>query len=194
MDEFSKGYITIIVFPNMGSEVLDRTPSNPEVLEDELRPIIIAWTRGHAPLIKKATGYRLEYWKEDTLHYQWYEGDDLLEGEGTEPVLEPVDETEEARIARLKAERAIAVKNIVVELDGMKFNGDEESQDRIDRTITAATAAGYGPDDTTTWVLWDNTVATVSIKQLAQVLLMAGKKQTELWTIPYEDTDKENTL
>ena len=74
----------------------------------------------------------------------------------------------------------------------MKFNGDEESQDRIDRTITAATAAGYGPDDTTTWVLWDNTVATVSVKQLAKVLLLAGQKQTELWTIPYEQTESES--
>ena len=186
MNEISKGSITIIVFPGMGSEVLGRSPSEPAVPEDELLPIITAWTRGHAPLIKKATGYRLEYWKDETLHYQWYEGDDLLIEEGTEPALEPVDETEEARLARLKAERAEAVKNIVVEVDGMKFNGDEESQDRISRTITAALTGGYTKDDTTTWVLWDNTVAEVSIGQLAEVLLLAGQKQTALWTVPYE--------
>lgn len=185
-----KGYITIILFPQRSYEVIGRSPSNPEVPNTELTPILVSWAQGHAPLIQKPTGYRLEYWKDDTLHYQWYEGEDLLEGEGTEPVLEPVDESEEAKLARLKAERAEAVKNIVVEVEGMLFNGDEQSQDRIDRTITAATAAGYGPDDTTTWVLYDNTVATVSVKQLAQVLLLAGQKQTELWTIPYEQEDE----
>lgn len=186
-----KGYITIIVFPQRSYELIDRSPSNPEVPEEELIPILVGWAQGHAVIIDKPTGYRLEYWMEDTLHYQWYEGDDLLEGEGTEPVLEPVDETDEAKLARLKAERAEAVKNIVVEVDGMLFNGDEESQNRIDRTITAATAAGFGPDDTTTWVLYDNTVATVTVKQLAQVLLLSGQKQTELWTIPYEQSSTE---
>ena len=133
----------------------------------------------------------LEYWKDDTLHYQWYEGEDLLEGEGTEPVLEPVDESEEAELARLRAERAEAVSKITVEVDGMVFDGDETSQDRIARTITAATAAGYGPEDTTTWVLHDNTVAEVTIKQLSEALLAAGLKQTELWVIPYMETSDD---
>ena len=69
----------------------------------------------------------------------------------------------------------------------MIFDGDEISQNRIARTITAATAAGYGPEDTTTWVLHDNTVATVTIKQLSQALLASGLKQTELWIIPYTE-------
>lgn len=191
MDEVITGYISIILFPQKSYEIISRLPSDPEVNESELRSILIAWSRGHSGLIEKPTGYRLEYWKDETLHYQWYEDDSIISGSGTEPEPIPVDESEEAKLARLKAERAEAVKNIVVEVDGMKFNGDEESQDRIDRTITAATAAGYGPDDTTTWVLWDNTVATVSIKQLAQALLLAGQKQTELWTIPYEQTNEE---
>lgn len=191
MQKTIKGYVTIIVFPQRSYEVLHRTPSDPEVSEEMLLPVLVGWAQGHASLIQKPTGYRLEYWKDDTLHYQWYEGEDLLEGEGTEPVLGPVDESEEAKLARLKAERAEAVKNIVVEVDGMLFNGDEESQNRIDRTITAATAAGFGPDDTTTWVLYDNTVATVTVKQLAQVLLLSGQKQTELWTVPYEQSSTE---
>ena len=115
------------------------------------------------------------------------EGEALLEGEGTGPVLEPVDESEEAELARLRAERAEAVSKITVEVDGMVFDGDETSQDRIARTITAATAAGYGPEDTTMWVLHDNTVAEVTIKQLSEALLAAGLKQTELWVIPYTE-------
>lgn len=192
MNDTIKGYITIIVFPQRSYEELSRSPSSPDVPEEQLIPILVGWAQGHAPIIDKPTGYRLEFWWEsESLHYQWYEGEDLLEGEGTEPVMDPVDESEEARLARLKAERAEAVNNIVVEVDGMLFNGDEEAQNRIDRTITAATAAGFGPDDTTTWVLYDNTVATVSVKQLAQVLLLAGQKQTELWVIPYTETSDD---
>lgn len=186
-----KGHVTIIVFPQRSYEVLSRSPSDPEVPDTELTPLLMAWAQGHAPLIQKATGYRLEYWKDDTLHYQWYEGEDLLEGEGTEPVLEPVDESEEAELARLRAERAEAVSKITVEVDGMVFDGDETSQDRISRTITAATAAGYGPDDITTWVLHDNTVAEVTIKQLSEALLAAGLKQTELWVVPYTETSDD---
>lgn len=189
--EYIPGYITILVFPQQGYEIIDRSPSIPEVSETELLPLLVAWAQGHAPLIQKPTGYRLSYWKDTTLHYQWYEGEDLLEDEGTEPVLEPVDESEEAELARLRAERAEAVSNITVEVDGMIFDGDEISQNRIARTITAATAAGYGPEDTTTWVLHDNTVATVTIKQLSQALLAAGLKQTELWIIPYMETSDD---
>lgn len=193
-NEVIKGYVTIIVFPQRSYEILSRSPSNPDVSDSEITKLLIAWTQGRAPLIQKPTGYRLEYWMEETLHYQWYEGEDLLEGEGTEPVLEPVDESEEAELARLRAERAAAVSKITVEVDGMVFDGDETSQDRIARTITAATAAGYGPDDTTTWVLHDNIVATVTIKQLSQALLAAGLKQTELWVIPYTDTSEEKNI
>lgn len=193
-NEVIKGYVTIIVFPQRSYEILGRSPSNPDVSDSEITKLLIAWTQGCAPLIQKPTGYRLEYWMEETLHYQWYEGEDLLEGEGTEPVLEPIDESEEAELARLRAERAAAVSKITVEVDGMVFDGDETSQDRIARTITAATAAGYGPDDTTTWVLHDNTVATVTIKQLSEALLTAGLKQTELWVIPYTDTSEEKNI
>ena len=187
-NEVIKGYVTIIVFPQRSYEILSRSPSNPDVSYSEITKLLIAWTQGQAQLIQKPTGYRLEYWMEETLHYQWYEGEDLLEGEGTEPVLEPVDESEEAELERLRAERAEAVSKITVEVDGMVFDGDETSQDRIARTITAATAAGYDPDDTTTWVLHDNTVAEVTIKQLSEALLAAGLKQTELWVIPYKET------
>lgn len=190
-EDNTKGYVTIIVFPQRGYEVLGRSPSDPAVSETELTPILVGWAQGHAPLIQKPTGYRLEYWKDGILHYQWYEGEDLLEGEGTEPVLEPVDESEKAELARLRAERADDVSKITVEVDGMVFDGDETSQDRIARTITAATAAGYGPEDTTTWVLHDNTVAEVTIKQLSEALLAAGLKQTELWVIPYMETSDD---
>lgn len=88
-------------------------------------------------------------------------------------------------VAIAKAERAAAVSSLTVEVDDMVFDGDEKAQERMSRTITAATATGAGMDATTTWVLHDNTVATVTIMQLATALRLAGEAQTALWIIPY---------
>lgn len=98
------------------------------------------------------------------------------------PVPEP---TAEELLAKAKAERAAAVAAITVEVDGMVFDGDEKAQERMARTVTAATATGASMDDTTTWVLHDNTVAQVSVKQLATALRKAGEAQTALWVVPY---------
>lgn len=96
------------------------------------------------------------------------------------------EELAEQALAAAKAERAAAVASITVTVDGMVFDGDETAQERMARTVTAATATGASMDDTTTWVLHDNTVAQVSIRQLATALRLAGEAQTALWTRPYE--------
>lgn len=99
----------------------------------------------------------------------------------------PPQPTEEELLEKAKSERSEAVSQIVVEVDGMKFDGDEESQTRMGRTVAAAVALGVDIETyTQTWVLADNTVATPTIKQLAQALKLAGEAQTNLWTVPYE--------
>jgi biopolymer transport protein ExbD len=103
-------------------------------------------------------------------------------------VPEPTPEELAAQaLAQAKAERAEAVSKITVEVDGMVFDGDEVAQERMARTVTAATATGASMDDTTVWVLHDNTVATPTIRQLATALRMAGEAQTALWTVPYQN-------
>lgn len=92
----------------------------------------------------------------------------------------------ELKMSDAKTDRAGEVSRITVEVDGMTFDGDETSQDRMTRAITMFTSSGLPEDTTTSWVLADNTVAQVTIRQLAQALLLAGQKQTELWTKPYE--------
>ena len=101
-----------------------------------------------------------------------------------------LDTEKEAEVAmsEAKTDRAEAVSRITVEVDGMVFDGDEKAQDRMTRAITMFTSSGLPPDTTTEWVLADNTVANVTVNQLAQALLLAGQKQTELWTKPYEQT------
>lgn len=98
----------------------------------------------------------------------------------------PQEVLEAEALEQAKAERAAAVAAITVTVDGMVFDGDETAQERMARTVTAATATGASMDDVTTWVLHDNTVAQVSIRQLATALRLAGEAQTALWTVPYE--------
>lgn len=98
----------------------------------------------------------------------------------------PKDVAEAEALAQAKAERAAAVSSITVTVDGMVFDGDEVAQERMARTVTAATATGASMDDTTTWVLHGSIVAKVTIRQLATALRLAGEEQTRLWTIPYE--------
>lgn len=100
-------------------------------------------------------------------------------------ILAACGKLEEAQLNALKEERAAAVAAITVEVDGMVFDGDETAQERMSRTVTAAAATGASMNDTTVWVLHDNTVAQPSIRQLATALRLAGEKQTELWTKPY---------
>jgi len=97
------------------------------------------------------------------------------------------EELEKQALDQAKAERASAVSKIVVEVDGMLFDGDEQAQTRMGRTVAGAVALGVDIEtEKRTWVLADNTVAEVTIKQLAQALEKAGNAQTELWTVPYQ--------
>lgn len=112
--------------------------------------------------------------------------------DGTFAQYVPPEPTEEekavAALEQAKAERAEAVSKITVEVDGMTFDGDEEAQTRIGRTVAAAVALGVDLDTyTQTWVLADNTIAQPTIKQLAQALKLAGEAQTALWTVPYAE-------
>ena len=95
---------------------------------------------------------------------------------------EPTQEELDAQaLAQAKAERAEAVSKIVVEVDGMQFDGDEVSQGRMARSAVA-----MNDDETIVWVLHDNSIAQVTKVQLLQALRLSGEEQTRLWTMPYE--------
>lgn len=102
---------------------------------------------------------------------------------------EPTQEEIEAKaLVKAKAERANAVAKITVEVDGLIFDGDEDSQTRMARTITASQALGLPEETTIGWAMADtnpNKVEQVTVKQLAQALYLAGLKQSELWVKPY---------
>jgi hypothetical protein len=83
-------------------------------------------------------------------------------------------------LEKAKVERAESVSKIIVEVDGMKFDGDETSQDRMARSIVA-----LNDGETVQWVLADNTIAQVTKEQLRQALRLAGEAQTAIWADPY---------
>lgn len=125
------------------------------------------------------------YWE---LTSSYYDNPVLVEELGALPnniTLTRPEKTEEEinaeKLLMAKSERADYVSKIVVEVDGMKFDGDETSQDRMARSVVALN------DDTETvqWVLADNTIAQVTRVQLKQALRLAGEAQTAIWANPY---------
>lgn len=103
-------------------------------------------------------------------------------------------EAEHKKMEQAKAERADAVSRLTVTVDNMVFDADETSQNRMSRVVAGAQALGIDQSTTQIWVLADNTVATPTVKQLAQALKLAGEAQTALWTVPYQtDTDTTET-
>jgi hypothetical protein len=79
-----------------------------------------------------------------------------------------------------KAARQAQVRAIVITTAaGNAFQGDEISQSRMDRTLNGY--AGNPPDATLQWILADNTVATISLGELAEALSLAVVAQSEIW-------------
>jgi predicted HAD superfamily phosphohydrolase YqeG len=81
--------------------------------------------------------------------------------------------------ANFKQERAQAVAAIVVEVDGLLFDGDETSQTRMARAAVAMT-----DEETIQWVLADNTLTQCTKAKLIEALRLAGAAQTAVWVMP----------
>lgn len=97
------------------------------------------------------------------------------------------EQKEQYEFQKAKRERAEAVANLKVEVDGMMFDGDEYAQSRMTRAIQVSEISGL---DKTEWVLADNTVATVTLKQMKEALSKSMLAMSKLWTVPYEGKSK----
>lgn len=100
----------------------------------------------------------------------------------TEPVRPPIRSGSEilAPYARgiFKQDRHKKVSEIKVTVDDMVFDGDEDSQNRMARAFV-----GLDDGESMSWVLHDNSLATVTKEQLKQALRLAGEAQTLLWSM-----------
>lgn len=76
-----------------------------------------------------------------------------------------------------KTNITVAVGNIEVTYQGIVYQGDETSQDRMSRTINGL------PDDTTTisWKAKDNSSQELNRLDLKEILFLAGQEQTRIW-------------
>lgn len=186
------------------NELLFEQEAHIDPLETELAGHDIFMLSANATFIEPPTkrdGYAIvwngEAWEELEDHrgtQYWFSGDSYY----TEPMTmnklgalpngitltrpeKTADEIAIEEMIKAKSERADYVSKIVVEVDGMKFDGDETSQDRMARSVVALN------DDTETvqWVLADNTIAHVTRVQLKQALRLAGEAQTAIWANPY---------
>lgn len=77
-----------------------------------------------------------------------------------------------------KVKRQEAVDNIEVTYNGILYQGDEKSQDRMSRAINGL------PDDTTTipWIAKDNSEHLLTRVDLQTILGLAGAEQSRIWT------------
>jgi biopolymer transport protein ExbD len=95
-------------------------------------------------------------------------------------VVTPITTTELRVLA--KVERAIIVASLTITTkSGRVYDADETSQNRMARAIVALKGANQ---NTTLWVLNDNTVVDTSVAELLEALELAGTAQSAIWVIP----------
>lgn len=77
----------------------------------------------------------------------------------------------------VKYNRMTLVSEIEVTYQGIIYQGDETSQDRMSRAINGL------PDDTTTiyWKAKDNSSQELTRLDLKEILFLAGQEQTRIW-------------
>ena len=136
--------------------------------ESEVRSEI--WAQKRMILSEAPLENRAEFWSKHGVVYEIKEE-------------EVNQEQQQARaMFDAKKRRRADVASIVVEVDGMTFDGSEISQERMLRCIHV-----MDDESTVQWVLSDNSIATVSKKQLEKALKLSVEKQCELWTVPYKE-------
>lgn len=82
----------------------------------------------------------------------------------------------------VQLERDNLIRQLVVTVDGMEFQGSRQAQANMSQVITQAIANGDDLDNTKVqWVLKDNTLKEVSIRQLAKALKLATEETTKLY-------------
>lgn len=105
----------------------------------------------------------------------------LAEGNTPEPVDPP---TQEQLLAKAKAQRQALVDAIIVTTtSGKKFDGDELSQDRMNKAISVAAITGL---TSCTWVLAGNVPTIVTVNELKEALALSFQAMGAVWSAPYQ--------
>lgn len=98
-----------------------------------------------------------------------------------------VEKQKEATYQDWKQERQNKVDNIEVTYNSIVYQGDELSQTRIARVISA-----MSDTETIDWVSKDNSIQTLNKVDLSAILKEAGIKQTQIWNEGRPQKEKSN--
>ena len=86
------------------------------------------------------------------------------------------DDRAQVKRKRFKIAREQKLAELTVRVDGLEFDADEQSQQRMARALVV-----MAQTDKTAWVLANNEVVQVSKAQLLRACKKAGEQQTALW-------------
>jgi len=89
------------------------------------------------------------------------------------------EEVLDNNIDKLKGTRNNKVKLIEVTTKVGTWNGDEDSQNRMCRTIVALGSMKKGT--TVKWKMLDNKIVEVTKENLLEAMVKAGQAQSDLW-------------
>ncbi|MGI2095451.1 DUF4376 domain-containing protein [Shewanella glacialipiscicola] len=177
-----------VFFDKDNNHVLLETPEFKDISD------VLLVTRLHAlnQLMHPAIDYFIKLYS-SKLQWEWFNRYQFwLNSEGNNPMpVRPELKTIEQYRAEIlidgisideyifRTQRAAAVNSITVEVDGLVFDGDEQSQRRMLAAIHASEDANI---NSTIWRLADNTETAVTVTQIRQAHSLAIIKQGELWT------------
>ena len=96
----------------------------------------------------------------------------------------PEEQIKAVMLSRAKAQRQSAVDSLkVTTTSGKVFDGDEVSQDRIEKAIRVAELTGLTECE---WVLADNVPTVVTLDELKEALVKAFQAMGAVWSEPYK--------
>ena len=134
-------------------------------------------SKDNTAVIRKADGASIPLSPGNRDYQEYLE---WVEGGGVPDPAQTPKEIEADLRAMKKEDRTRKVSEIVVDVGGLRFDGDETSQDRMSRTILVMKATGVA---SIPWTLADNTIVEVTVDNLIEALFKSGQAQSSMWAI-----------
>ena len=98
--------------------------------------------------------------------------------EFVDEIVDLLDNNEVYVQAIRRARKEKAIREITVDVNSKAFDGDEISQSRMLRAIQIAAVTG---ETATQWKLADNSIVDVTLDELKEALMLAGKEMSKIW-------------
>ena len=121
--------------------------------------------------------YDTRMWQWFDIYRQWVKGDKENEMLPLPLESDAVEEINKHFRAVFKDTRGHTVAKSTVEVDGLVYDADEVSQQRL----VVAMLSAIDDEETTVWVLHDNSVTYLNRPQLQQVLRACTLQMSSIW-------------